>query len=225
MKSVAQLWKESPSVVIRIARPRIRSSAATHPVRDLSGPISSLAEKIFFPAGSAQRTRILFVAADDQTDVTASCEQMGRALADYSGARVGIVAQVFSSPANGAKKRAQAAGDSWRSHCAQISEMVWRIPARLFESRNGSGKGEGSVSRELEAGFAYFLVASRLPEARLQTRSIRCDGIVLVLTAHRTRREVALHAIAELEKCEAPLLGAVLDKRTFPVPDAIYRRL
>lgn len=226
MKSVAQLWKESPSVVIRIARPRIRSVPVPETMRESSGAVVSLVEKVFFPAGSSPRTRILFVSADDETNVTRTCEQMGKALADLSGARVGIVAQAFPPPsANGTKKRAQETGNTWRSYCAQINEMTWRIPAAIFDSKNGSGKKEHSVLRELEAGFAYFLIATGLAEARQQTRTTACDGIVLVLTANRTRREVALHAVAELQKCEASLLGTVLDRRTFPVPNAIYRRL
>jgi hypothetical protein len=48
---------------------------------------------------------------------------------------------------------------------------------------------------------------------------------VLVLTANRTRRESALRAREYLLHCNAELLGTVLDERTYPVPEAIYRRL
>jgi capsular exopolysaccharide synthesis family protein len=51
------------------------------------------------------------------------------------------------------------------------------------------------------------------------------DGIVLVLEAESTRREAALIAVDHLRSSNVPILGAVLNKRTFPIPNAIYKRL
>lgn len=51
------------------------------------------------------------------------------------------------------------------------------------------------------------------------------DGVLLVVAAHATRREAAREAKEQLEVVGARVLGAVLTDRTFPVPDAIYRRL
>ena len=49
------------------------------------------------------------------------------------------------------------------------------------------------------------------------------DGVVLVLRAHVTRREIVRHVIARLEDFDTPLLGVVLNDRTFPIPEAVYR--
>ena len=51
------------------------------------------------------------------------------------------------------------------------------------------------------------------------------DGVVLVLEANSTRRESALKAIEALRGAQADVLGAVLNKRTFPIPESVYRRL
>jgi len=51
------------------------------------------------------------------------------------------------------------------------------------------------------------------------------DGVVLVVDANSTRREVARSAKASLERANVRLLGAVLNDRTFPIPDAIYRNI
>ena len=51
------------------------------------------------------------------------------------------------------------------------------------------------------------------------------DGVVLVIDANSTRREVARSAKASLERANVRLLGAVLNDRTFPIPDAIYRNI
>lgn len=51
------------------------------------------------------------------------------------------------------------------------------------------------------------------------------DGIVLVLRANSSRRETALKALQELEATQVEVLGTVLNQRTFPIPDAIYKYL
>lgn len=51
------------------------------------------------------------------------------------------------------------------------------------------------------------------------------DGLVLVLEADSTRREAASVAAASLRSASVPILAAVLNKRTFPIPEAIYKRL
>jgi Mrp family chromosome partitioning ATPase len=51
------------------------------------------------------------------------------------------------------------------------------------------------------------------------------DGVVLVLEAHATRRATARRAKETLEAANVPLLGTVLNNRTFPIPEKLYRRL
>ena len=51
------------------------------------------------------------------------------------------------------------------------------------------------------------------------------DGVVLVLKANSSRRETARKALQELQAANIPIFGAVLNQRTFPIPDRIYRRL
>jgi Mrp family chromosome partitioning ATPase len=51
------------------------------------------------------------------------------------------------------------------------------------------------------------------------------DGLVLVVEAGSTRREAAQVVAANLRTSRIPILGAVLNNRTFPIPEKIYRRL
>lgn len=51
------------------------------------------------------------------------------------------------------------------------------------------------------------------------------DGLVLVLEANATRREAAVRASEHLRASQIRILGAVLNKRTFPIPESLYRRL
>ena len=51
------------------------------------------------------------------------------------------------------------------------------------------------------------------------------DGIVMVLQSNATRREAARRAKESFEAANVRLLGAVLNKRTFPVPQVFYGKL
>jgi len=51
------------------------------------------------------------------------------------------------------------------------------------------------------------------------------DGLVMVLEAEKTDRRHAIRAKAEVEAANVRLLGAVLNNRRFPIPEAIYRYL
>jgi len=51
------------------------------------------------------------------------------------------------------------------------------------------------------------------------------DGLVLVLEANSTRRDASCRIAERLHAMQVNILGAVLNKRTFPIPNALYRRL
>jgi len=51
------------------------------------------------------------------------------------------------------------------------------------------------------------------------------DGVVLVIKANSSRRDSARDAVQELRSANVRVLGAVLNKRTFPIPERIYKRL
>lgn len=51
------------------------------------------------------------------------------------------------------------------------------------------------------------------------------DGVVLVLEANSTRREVALRISEKLRAAKIRVLAAVLNKRTFPIPSVLYKWL
>ena len=80
---------------------------------------------------------------------------------------------------------------------------------------------------ELRKQFDYLIInappLSAFADAMVLGRM--ADGVVLVLEANSTRREAALRAIESLRAMNVPVLGAVLNNRTFPIPTALYKRL
>jgi capsular exopolysaccharide synthesis family protein len=55
--------------------------------------------------------------------------------------------------------------------------------------------------------------------------SAKVDGVILVIEAGKTRRQIALKAIKEVEQAGGKLLGVVLNKREHHIPKWIYKRL
>jgi len=51
------------------------------------------------------------------------------------------------------------------------------------------------------------------------------DGVVLIVSANSTREEAGRKAKESLEMAGSRLLGAVLNNRTYPIPQPIYDRL
>jgi Mrp family chromosome partitioning ATPase len=80
---------------------------------------------------------------------------------------------------------------------------------------------------ELRQYFTYVLLDS--PALSVGCDAVvlgrAADGVVLVLKANSTRREAARKAVLNLQSAGVRILGAVLNRRTFPIPQAIYGRL
>jgi len=80
---------------------------------------------------------------------------------------------------------------------------------------------------ELRSWCEYVLIDSSALNEGLDAAVLgsASDGVVLVLKANASRREPARRSIQELTAAKAKVLGAVLNHRTYPVPEAIYSRL
>ncbi len=80
---------------------------------------------------------------------------------------------------------------------------------------------------ELNQAFDHVLVDSpalnRSSDALVLGRMV--DGLLLVLQSNATKRETARNVIASIRNANVNLLGAVLNKRTFPIPQNLYDRL
>jgi Mrp family chromosome partitioning ATPase len=132
----------------------------------------------------------------------------GRGLADAL-AEDGPI-RSFASPAGNRKLWVLASGENPADSIGLLASM--RFQERL---------------EELRADFDFVIIdapplhpySDVLPIAR------GADGLVLVLQAGLTRRETARAAAASMRNANIPLLGAVLNRRSYPIPDAFYRML
>jgi capsular exopolysaccharide synthesis family protein len=80
---------------------------------------------------------------------------------------------------------------------------------------------------ELRASFNHVLIdtppLNRCGDALLVGRA--SDGLLLVLESNATRKQAARNAAESLKSSNVRVLGAVLNKRTYPIPDKLYHRL
>ena len=107
---------------------------------------------------------------------------------------------------------------------------LWLLPAGSSGGAGAQAAGsEQLIPRitQLRAEFDYLLIDS--PPLHLYGDAIMlgraADGVALVIAEQGTHRESARHAVQQLSKANVRVLGAVLNKRTFPIPKKIYDKI
>lgn len=214
-----------------VAIPRKREPADTE--------ITKLVQRLFSPAGKGRGPRVVSfsgIMRDDRSSWI--CARAGEILAEQADTCVCILEanlvgpqlHIHLSAANRTGlAQALASKDPIRNFGMQIGgENLWLIPS-------GSVKPGfyASVERyrerlaELRESFDYILISA--PAFSHETEAIflgqLADGIVLIVEANHTRRETVRRAKEQMESAQVRLLGAVLDQRTFPIPEKLYQRL
>ncbi len=139
----------------------------------------------------------------------------------------------------------------WNCHPTNI-ENVWMLPSKKTSRKNGA-KADADAGHELpqrsflvrvskegeqidtgldsvdalRVAFDNILIDCRSlrlsSEAAVLSSSV--DGVAVVVEAGQTRRDEILNAQRTIENAGGKFLGFVLNKRRYPVPEWLYRRL
>jgi capsular exopolysaccharide synthesis family protein len=103
-----------------------------------------------------------------------------------------------------------------------LSGSVATNPLALLNS-------EHLATRISEMRSEYDTVLLDVAPASVYADALRfgrlADGVILVLQSNTTRRESALKVKRCFDSAGIRVLGAVLNKRTFPIPQSVYKRL
>jgi capsular exopolysaccharide synthesis family protein len=97
-----------------------------------------------------------------------------------------------------------------------------------FETLGSYGKGDlEKLVSILRERFDYVLLDSAPVGVNPESVAIcdKVDAVVLIVRHGKTRREVVRRTKEIIERAGGRLLGVVFSKRTFPIPDFVYRRL
>lgn len=95
-------------------------------------------------------------------------------------------------------------------------------PQAILTPRNVS-RLIGEVRRHFNCVVLDLPAVTGNPETKVLASL--CDGVVLVIETARTKREVALRSKDALTAAGARLLGTVLNKRRYVIPELLYKRL
>jgi Mrp family chromosome partitioning ATPase len=108
---------------------------------------------------------------------------------------------------------------------------LWLLDADALTAPGGHALVSSDVLRSrinyLKSGFKHILIDAGPLSTHGDAIALAqvSDGITLVTAESDTRRERARHALDDLAKANVRVLGAILNKRTFPIPEKIYRKL
>jgi capsular exopolysaccharide synthesis family protein len=199
-----------------------------------------LVQRVFLgPSTNACRT-IVFAGVDPGAGCSRICVETSRILAANVSGSVCLVDGDFRSPSlptflrvpnhNGLAEALITAA-SIRDFARQLTPSnLWLLSAGDLTPESPSLLNSESLKlrlQELRSEFDYVLIDA--PALNLYSDAIAlgriADGVVVVLEADSTRRESALKGLQSLRDAHIQVLGAVLNRRTFPIPDFVYRRL
>jgi Mrp family chromosome partitioning ATPase len=117
----------------------------------------------------------------------------------------------------------------------EFAQRIGKVNLRLITAGATGKEPNGALNparlrtrfSELRSEFEFVLVdtpaTSTYADAMLLSQLT--DGVVLVVGSNSTRRESARAAKRSFETAKVPLFGAVLNKRTYPIPEALYWKL
>jgi hypothetical protein len=213
--------------------PELRTVRATdgwNPERFAREQIRGLVRQVFAPSLSRPVRQVMFTSVEPETDVRGICMRVGESLALETlesiaivGRHPHIVAREEIRMPGGANENRDAplrhAGVRWRSN-------VWLVPAQENDENGVSASSLHKYLAEVRGEFKYSILEGP-PAGSNEATTIAqfADGVVLVLSAQRTRRATASQIKKMLQEAQVRLLGAVLTEREFPVPERLYRRL
>jgi len=198
-----------------------------------------LVQNIFLQSASARRQVVLFAEVERNPGGAFVCGRTAEVLEAQGEGSVCLVDLDFREPSlhqrfhtTGARGLLDALRDGGpaRSAMQQVGSNLWLLPSGSPLAHPHTALSSDRVRllfKDLRAEFDYVLISappfSQCAESMLLSQL--SDGVVLVVEAHATRRERARTVKERLTAAQIPLLGVVLNNRTFPIPDALYRRI
>jgi Mrp family chromosome partitioning ATPase len=182
---------------------------------------------------------VVFASVDSGSGCSTVCKQAARVLAESVPGSVCLADANFRETAPVSAFGASQLGlaDALRSS-APIREFAKQVQRENLWLLSCGSQLEQSVGllhsdrmkkrvADLREEFDYVLIDA--PALNSYSDGVAlgqfADGLVLILEANTTRRDATSRIAERLHAMQVRVLGAVLNKRTFPIPASLYRRL
>jgi capsular exopolysaccharide synthesis family protein len=199
-----------------------------------------LAQQIFFLQSQQPPKAVVFAGIDHGSGCSHICSSVARTLATISRKPVCLVEANFRSPAlpemygtthHHGLTEALLHGGLIGSYLKPIArENLWLLSSGTLAADSANLLTTERFQlrlAELRSEFEFVIVDA--PPLNLYSDAIgvgqHADGLVLVIEADATRRKSAQAAVDALHTANIPILAAVLNKRSFPIPHGIYKRI
>lgn len=196
--------------------------------------IRELVRNVFLANVDRPVRQVVFTALDRETDLRNICRQVGEALSletTCSIAVVGDYAQpVMEEQIDGEDESGHVLGgedSSLRQNAIRMRANLWFLPAPGKYEDYVAAQSLHAYLSQVRRQFGYSIVEGPFWGESNNAAGMAqfADGIILIVSAHRTRRMVACKMKEKLEAGRVRVLGTILNNRVFPIPEAIYRRL
>lgn len=229
-------------------RPAVKTNDAAHPLgasparhASAKDEVVKLVQRVFILPGEGKAPgAVAFCGIGAGDGCSWVCAHAGEVLADQVAGNVCLVDANLRSPS---------LHDYFQLQNTPGFADAAKDPRPMREfARRASGSNlwlisAGTIGREPNGALNPLRLQSRLAELRgefefvlLDTPPLSSfndailvgqvtDGIVLVVGSHSTRRQPARVAKESLDSAGVKMLGAVLNQRTFPIPERIYHKL
>ena len=179
--------------------------------------IRGLVRQLFGSAVIPEVRQVVFSAVDQETDVNELCWRVGATLAVENGSEVVVITDQHHG-----ERGVLNCATSLRDHAVRVQRDLWSLEVPPPD-RAGFGDLRNFMQR-VRQEFPYSVVAAGSTATTDERRLAEfADGMVLVISALRTRRATARKLLEDLSHVR--LLGTVFQDREFPIPEGIYRRL
>jgi len=195
--------------------------------------IQGLVRNVFLSNAMLPVRQVVFCAVEAETGVRSICRQVGEALALETTGTVAVMGG-FPRLVQDAENRETpdeemrpGSEPALRRIATRVHGNLWLVPGAAGDGDRLTTASLHSYLGELRREFEYSIVEGATAGESNETMAMAqfADGIILVLSAQRTRRVTARKVTQALQGAQARLLGTVLSDRVFPIPDRIYRRL
>lgn len=202
--------------------------------------VTKLVQSLFLMNGPQRTRQVVFVGTEPGNGTSWMCAHAGEILAAQAVGSVCVVDCNVVSPTLHEQFHVQnhfgladalLGTESIRQYVQQLSRPnLWLLSGGSQNEKSREGLTQETMRRrmlELRAEFDFVL----LDVAPLSLGNYAailgswCDGVALVVKANSTERKGARQAVKDIQAANAQVLGAVLNQRTFPIPEGIYNRL
>ena len=216
------------------ATTRLTASEAIAASHSSDQELISMAQATFFTASENAPHSVVLAGIDRTTGSSQICLRLGKILAKLSNKSVCLIdadlrSAGLTTTINGSRRVSLKFADQER--CVELERNLWLASDTVLDPTASGALAPTQYLKksldDLRAAFEYILIdapgANTSGEAGVLGQI--ADATILVIEANSTRKAAALRAKKALESMDVRLLGTILNNRTFPIPEKLYRTI